>query len=401
MRSAIGRFPLGNEVRLSTFSADPYPILKRLQEDEPVSWIPEFGQWFVTRRSDIEAVLLDPATFTVESRESLLDDTIGTTMLSADGPRQHRLRQPFQPAFNPRAVRDSMTEGVRSRAARLIGNFAAAGTTDIATSFSNPLALETVTEALGLYVHDVAVFRSWFTDIAGALGNFVHDPVVRARGQAAAAEFGAYAAPQLARMRATPDRSVLGSALHAPEGLSDGEIIAAARVIIFGGLETTSALISNTLWALLKHPAQFRAVCDDLALLKKAIEESLRWAPPVQSLTRRATRPVTICGVEIGCGDIVQCMVGAGNRDPDRFTDPDSFDIWRANSGDHLSFAIGKHYCLGAALARLEAEIGLLLLIERLPELRFDPDHPSDLRGHEFRSPPTLHVCWTINGGNS
>ena len=123
-------------------------------------------------------------------------------MLSADGPRQHRLRQPFQPPFYPRAIRDSMTESVRVRAARLIDNFGHAGSTEIVSEFSNPLALETVTEALGLPVHDAALFRRWFTDIAGALGNFIHDPEVRARGQAAAAEFGAYAGATVARLRA-------------------------------------------------------------------------------------------------------------------------------------------------------------------------------------------------------
>jgi cytochrome P450 len=99
-------------------------------------------------------------------------------------------------------------------------------------------------------------------------------------------------------------------------------------------------------------------------------------------------------GVALSSGDMVQCMVGAANRDPEHFTDPDVFDLGRANARDHLSFATGKHFCLGAALARLEGEFGLRLLLERLPGLRLDPARPSHPRGHEFRSPPTLHVQW-------
>jgi len=106
------------------------------------------------------------------------------------------------------------------------------------------------------------------------------------------------------------------------------------------------------------------------------------------------TQPVDVQGVALSPGEMVQCMVGAANRDPEHFADPDVFDLGRVNARDHLSFAIGKHFCLGAALARLEGEIGLSILLERLPGLRLDTARPSSPRGHEFRSPPTLHVQW-------
>ena len=165
-------------------------------------------------------------------------------------------------------------------------------------------------------------------------------------------------------------------------------------MIVFGGLETTAAMLANTLWALLSHPAQFEAVRVNPALLPKSIEEALRWEPPVQSCTRFVIRPIVVGGVSLSPGEMVQCMVGAANRDPEHFADPDVFDLGRVNARDHLSFAIGKHFCLGAAHARLEGEIGLRLLLERLPGLRLDTGHKSSPRGHEFRSPPTLHVRW-------
>jgi cytochrome P450 len=387
------RFPLGNRVHLEELNHHPYPVLKRLQEREPISWVPELQAWFVTRRADCLAILLDSTTFTVASSDSLLEDTLGQTMLSTDGARQRKLRQPFNGPFAPKAVQTSMAAPIAAYVHHLIDTFEERGETDLKTAFADPLALWTVMTVLGLPIHEFLTVRSWFTDIAHALGNFTRDPEVRERGRAAASAFGDYAAAHLARLRRSPDSSVLAAAASSGT-LSDEEILAAARVIVFGGLETTSAMLANTLWALLCHPVQFAAVRASPALLPQAIEEALRWEPPVQSCTRFVTRPVVVQGVTLSPGEMVQCMVGAANRDPEHFTDPDLFEPSRTNARDHLSFAMGKHFCLGAALARLEGEIGLRLLFERLPGLRLDSARPSSPRGHEFRSPPTLHVQW-------
>src|SRR5262249_43368983 len=122
--------------------------------------------------------------------------------------------------------------------------------------------------------------------------------------------------------------------------------------------------------------------------------EALRWESPVQTCTRQVTRPVQVQGVELRPGDVVQCMIGAANRDTAHFTDPGVFDIHRDNARDHLSFGLGKHYCLGAFLARLEGEIGLRLLIEKLPNLQIEPEKSAPPHGHEFRSPARLTVRW-------
>lgn len=388
------RFPVGDKVRLEALNQNPYPVLQTLQEQEPVSWLSEQGLWFVTRRADMLAILLDSTAFTVASPDSLLEETLGVTMLSTDGPRQRRLRQPFNAFFTPARVQAQMAEPIEAQARALIDQFSAAGHIDLKTAFADRLALWTVTTMLGIPIHDFATFRGWFTDIAAALGNFTHDPAIRQRGLAAAAAFGDYAAGHLERLRQSPDDSVLSNLLRAAEPLSDEELLSAARVIIFGGLETTAALLANTIWALLTHPAACAAVQHQPSLLQQAVEESLRWEPPVQSCTRHVTRAVEVQGIELAPGDTVQCMVGAANRDPAHFADPDVFDLRRERAGEHLSFAIGKHFCLGAALARLEGVVGLRVLFERLPGLRLDPAYPTRPRGHEFRSPPQLHVRW-------
>jgi cytochrome P450 len=388
-----GRFPLGSRVRLEAMSRDPYPVLRVLQEQEPVSWVGELQTWFVTRHADCLAILLDGTTFSVASASSLLEDTLGQTMLSTDGARQRQLRQSFSRPFVPKGVQTHMAAPIVAYVHDLIDAFSARGRADLKTAFADRLALWTVMTVLGLPIHDFPTVRGWFTDIAHALGNFTHDPQIRERGRAAAATFGAYVAPHLDRLRSDPDNSVLASVASSGE-LSDEEILAATRVIIFGGLETTAAMLSNTVWALLSHPHQYESVCTNPDLLSQAIEEALRWEPPVQSCTRFLTRSVTVRSIELAAGEMVQCMVGAANRDPEHFADPDVFDLWRANARDHLSFATGKHFCLGAALARLEGEIGLRILFERLPGLRLDQTRPSSPRGHEFRSPPTLYVRW-------
>jgi len=387
------RFPLGSQVQLEALSLDPYPMLKALQEQEPVSWVAESQAWFVTRRADCLSILLDSTTFSVASASSLLEDTLGQTMLSTDGVRQRQLRQPFNGPFAPREVRAQMTAPITSYLQGLIDGFVARGQTDLKSAFADALSLWTVMTILGLPIHDFPTVRGWFTNIAHALGNFTRDPHVRERGQAAASAFGFYAAMHLERLRREPDDSVLSAVASSGE-LSNEEILAAARVIVFGGVETTAAMLANTLWALLIHPAHYAAVRANPTLLPQVIEEALRWEPPVQSCTRFVTRPVVVQGVALSPGEMVQCMVGAANRDPEHFADPDVFDLGRPNARDHLSFAIGKHFCLGAALARLEGEVGLRLLLERLPGLRFDAARPSAPQGHEFRSPPTLHVQW-------
>ena len=387
------RFRLGRQVRLADLHQNPYPLLKRLQEEEPISWVSEVNAWFVTRRTDMLAILLDSTTFSAASAGSFLENTLGRTMLSTDGIEQRRLRHPFQAAFAPKAVQTHMADRIAVAAHAIIDQFNAEGHGDLKTSFADQLALWTAMEMLGLPIEDFTQVRHWFTAISQALGNFAHDLQVRERGQAAAASFGAYALPHLHRLRHEPDGSLL-AALASSDEMTEEEILSAARLIIFGGLETTSAMLANTIWALLSHPAQYEAVLAYPDLLSQAIEESLRWEAPVQSCTRYVTRPITMHGVEFSPGDMVQGMVGAANRDPEHFTQPDVFNLWRANAKDHLSFAIGKHFCLGAALARLEGQVGLTLLFERLPEVQLDPAHPSIPAGHEFRSPPSLHALW-------
>ena len=390
------RFPIGANLTLDQLSIDPYPHYRLLLDREPVTWVPEVNLWYVTRRDDIVAVLDNAEAFTVQSPHSLLDYTFGTMMLSAEGDLHQRMRSPFAGAYVPKAVRASSSAFIEQKANELIDRFIADKETDLVKSFSDPMALYAVTASLGVPIMDFPQLRHWYDDFAAALSNFRHDPMVRERGQNTAKEFGAQLAEHIIRLRAKPDDTLLSYLIHDPNtNLSEREIISNIFVIIFGGLETTAAMFSNTVWALLKHPDQFDEVKHDLAkLMKSAVEETLRWESPVQTATRHVTQPITVRGVDFAVGDTVQCMLGAANRDPEFFQNPDRFDIHRANASHHLAFARGRHHCLGASLARLEGEIGLRVLFERLPHLHLKSTHPSAPHGHEFRAVPKLIVEW-------
>ncbi len=383
-------FPVGASLRLSDLSFNPYPVFARLHATEPVSWVPEINMWVVSRRADVQRILLDADTFTVVSPSSILRRILGRNMLTTDGSEQQRLRQPFVYPLAAKTVRETMNERVQAGVHALIDGFIAEGQAELTSQFSDPLALTIVTSALGLPIHDYAVFRGWYNAFNAALGNFTHDPVIEQNGLAAKTAFAEYVRDHLAQVRRAPDDTLISQI-----ALSDDEIIDNVRVTIFGGLETTSALIGNCLWALLTHPDAYTAVTADPAKLTNAIEETFRWESPVQTATRHLTRAVAINGVTLEAGETLQCLLGAANRDPAYFDEPDRFDIERPNAKDHLAFGTGKHFCIGAALARLEAQIGLRALLERLPHLRLT--HADDCpTGHEFRAASRLRIAWDV-----
>jgi cytochrome P450 len=381
-------------VRLRDLEADPYPILAQLRATAPVAWVEETQMWFVTRRSDVLAILRDPGTYRTDSPRSTIRDTFGTQMLSAEGELHRRYKSQCNPPFNMRSVQEHAMPLITARADALIDEFAGAGSADLRPVLASQLAVYTVASVLGIPVTLHTRVLGWYASFAAALANFTWDEQIRARGHASAREFQDAITPVLRDLQHAPDVSLLGALARADAAsrLTDPEIISNALIVLFGGIETTESTILNVIWTLLSHPAALAAIRRDWSLLPTAIEEAMRWEPAVQSCTRHIEQPVTLCGVEIGTGATVQCMLGAANRDPEHFPDPDRFDIARTNAGDHISFGSGKHFCLGAALARAEVQVTAERLLQRFPTLRLDPDRPSAPRGFEFRAPPTLHV---------
>ncbi|MGC0405431.1 cytochrome P450 [Streptomyces sp. SAI-126] len=381
-------FPLGAATTLAELASDPHPRLARLRAHEPVSWLPELNGWLVTRRDLALDVMRDAGTFTVDDPRFSTAQVVGPSMLSLDGDAHTRHREPFAAAFRPREVRDGFAEFIERETDRLVTALEPAGAAELRRAFAGPLAVAVVTEALGLVGAGSDTVLSWYDAIVRTVSE------ITAGRTADTAGHDAYAELRTA-VEATVAKGAESSLLTAAAGrLALPEVASNAAVLMFGGIETTEAMITNALLHLLRHTDQLALVRADSALLGGAVEESLRLEPGAAVVDRYATRDLTLGPAAIQRGDLVTVSLAGANRDPAVFPDPDRFDVRRANARLQLAFAHGPHYCLAAHLARLEARIALRHLLDRLPALRLDPDHPAAPHGLVFRKPPTLHVLW-------
>ena len=392
----IDRFPVGARVRLADLAVDPYPTFAELREAEPVTWVPEIERWFLTRRDDIVAVLRDPDLFTTDA-PSTIRDMFGAHMMTTEGPTQVRYKRKCLPPFHASRMETASLPPLRAEVERLVETLRAGGrrTGEVRTAVARPVALHSVFSVLGIPLTETARVNEWYEHFARALANFAGDPELRAAGQGAADAFGRALEPILEELAQEPNGALISDLVcDYVDPLTADEIRSNSLIILFGGIETTEAMIANAVWALLSHPEQIETARSSAAALDLAIEETLRWEPAVQSAARHATRDTEIRGVRIAKGDVVHCMLGAANRDTAHFHDPDRFDVTRRNAGDHLSFAVGRHFCLGAPLARLETRVVLETLWARCPRLCLDPDRKSAPYGYEFRKPKNLWVQW-------
>ncbi|WP_280908270.1 cytochrome P450 [Streptomyces sp. SAI-117] len=380
-------FPLGAAVTAAELAGDPHPCLAALRAHEPVSWLPELNGWLVTRRDLALDVMRDAETFTVDDPRFSTARIVGPSMLSLDGDAHSRHREPFTAPFRPRAVRDGFAAFIERETGRLVTALAPAGAAELRRAFAGPLAVAVVTEALGLVEADTDTVLSWYEAIVRSVSDLTEGR------QAGTAGPEAYA--QLRRAVEATVADGADSLLTSAAGrLAVPEVASNAAVLMFGGIETTEAMITNALLHLLGHPDQLSLVRADFGLLDGAIEESLRLEPGAAVVDRYATRDLTLGPAAIRRGDLVTVSLTGANRDPEVFPDPDRFDVRRANARLQLAFAHGPHYCLAAHLARLETRIALRHLLDRLPALRLDPARPAAPRGLVFRKPPALHVLW-------
>jgi cytochrome P450 len=383
-------FPVGASVRLGELEGDPHALLAALRGREPVSWVPALDGWLVTSYELALAAMRDPDAFTVDDPRFSTSLVVGPSMLSLDGDRHARHREPFVEPFRPAAVRERFAEPVAQETRLLINALVPAGGAELRRSFAGPLAASIVARALGFEQAAVPeVLGSYREIVAGVTA------ITAGRGipEAAQQAFSALSARLEAMIHGAPHSSLLAAVAAAAE-LTPEQITSNAAVLLFGGIETTEGMIANAALLLLQHPDQLARVRAEPQLIDAAIEESLRLEPAAAVIDRYATRGVELGGTTISAGDLVRVSITAANRDPAVFSDPDRFDLDRASARRHIAFAHGPHVCLGIHLARLEARTALAELLARFPHLRLDAERPSSVRGLVFRKPPTLHVLW-------
>ena len=390
------QFPVGASVSTEALTHDPYAVYRRLREAEPVSWLPALGMWYVTRYDEVLHVLLDTERFTTASDRSPIQETFGEQVLTTEGARHDRYRRAFQADFAKSRIGSTLDEVLRRLAVRLVDGFERDGTAEMRSAFASRLPIQAVLELCGLSADAEAAVRRWYDHFEAALANFAGDELLRANAARAAGEFHTFLQAAIERARGTAAPSLLRTLVHAPAGdrLTDEEIRRNLAIVFFGGISTVEALILNCLWALSRQPELIGAAKADRALLAAIIDETIRWHGPVQSATRHARCPVTLGAAAILEGEIVNCMLGAANRDPLVFTNPDCFVLGRPNIRKHLGFAAGPHACLGFHLARLEAQVALEALLARLPGFRVALAGTEAPSGYEFHQPHQLRAAW-------
>lgn len=378
------------------FATDPYPAYAWLREHSPVhrTTLPSgVDAWLVTRYADARQALADPRLSknpVHHSERAHAKGKVGipgergadlmTHLLNIDPPDHTRLRRLVSKAFTPRRVAE-FAPRVQELTDRLIDGFAAKGEADLIHEFAFPLPIYAICDLLGVPAEDQDDFRDW----AGMMIRHGGGP----RGGVARSvkKMRGYLLELIHRKRADLGDDLISGLIRASdhgEHLTENEAAAMAFILLFAGFETTVNLIGNGMYTLLRNPGPRRRLQDALVrdereLLGTAVEELLRYDGPVELATWRfATEPLTVGGQGIATGDPVLVVLAAADRDPARFNEPDTLDLSRRDN-QHLGYGHGIHYCLGAPLARLEAQSALATLLTRLPDLRLAAD-PAELR---------------------
>jgi cytochrome P450 len=391
------------QVTLAELEADPHPALARMRAAGPAAWVPALGAWIVTGYHAAVAVLRDARTFTVDDPRFSTAKVVGPSMLSLDGAEHARHRAPFNRAFRREEVHARLAAFTRAEASRLVAAIEPGGAAELRRAVAGPLAVAVMAEVLGLSRIDPARILAWYDGIVSAVqaeaaGVAGQSESAGAAGQAGTAAFTELAA-SLHAVIARPGTASLLAETAGPQAgapLTEAEAISNAAVLMFGGIETTEGMIANALLHLLSSPGQLALVLGDPGLVPAAVEESLRLEPAAAVVDRYATAGTRLGEAGIRAGDQVTVSIAGANRDPAVFGDPDVFDLRRPGAGRQLAFAHGPHFCLGAHLARLEAQVAVETVLARLPGLRLDPGHASGPRGLVFRKPPDLRAQWDV-----
>ena len=356
---------------------NPYPTYERLRRTDPVHRMRLMDAWALTRHRDVDRLLRDHATFSSAVRTDVQRRTGLSSMLDMDPPDHTRLRSLVSQAFSPRAI-ERLRPRITQLADDLVEAAARRGRFDLMAALAFPLPVVVIAEMLGVPAEDLTRFESWSNDIAlNVEPSLGEEQVQRVRN--ATVEITEYFEAIIRQRRAEPRDDLISALLAAEEDddrLTHEEMISTLILLLAAGNETTRNLIGNGMLALLSNPGQLQLLRDNPDLLGPAIKEVLRYDPPVQLDGRVPTVDVEFGGRRIRAGQFVIGVIGAANRDPEVFEDPNTLDIRRSGTS-HLSFGRGIHYCLGAPLAELEASIALRALLGRFPSLRLDsePSH--------------------------
>jgi cytochrome P450 len=364
--------------------ADPYPLFRRLRTEAPVHWDAFLHTWVVTRYVDVLHVLHTFSAERTHTPEKLraiglsemcpIAQLMVKQMLFMDPPAHTRLRSLASQAFSPARVA-VLRSHIREIVSRLLDDVEDRGQMDIITDLAEPLPAIVTAEMLGVPLEDRHKLKTWSANFAEMLGNFQHNPEHAPRMLRTVQEMTTYFRDTIRRQQDHPREGLVHSLMMAEvdgDRLTEEEVVATSIVTMVGGLETTTNLIGNGVLTLLRNPEEMRRLGEDLSLVPSAVEEMLRYESPSQHTGRLAPQDVDLGGRTIREGQAVMAVMAAANRDPERFPDPDRFDITRSDNR-HLAFGYAAHFCFGAALARVEGQEAFDAIVRRLHNVQLQP----------------------------
>ena len=395
LQSGVGYNPLS-----SRMAQDPYPVYASLRTRDPVHRSRLLKAWLFTRHADVDAILRDhrhfgndPRTGTLSSRQrAMLPPPDEFTMLFLDPPDHTRLRSLVTKAFTPKAIND-LEPRIRGILGSLLDDIEDPAEFDLMQAVARPLPVIVIAEMLGVPPEDRDVFRIWSAQRARMLEPTI-GPDEREAGEAASRAFDAYFRPIIEARRAEPRDDIVSALARVEDDgghLTERETLNMLRLLLIAGNETAVNLIGNGMLALLRHPEQLQRLRNDPSLIPAAVEELLRFDSPIQTDVRRVLADCEVNGLALRKRDNVVLLLGAANRDPDVFEDPDRLDVGRSQ-GPHLSFGRGIHHCLGAPFARLEGRIVLEMLLDRFPRIGLLAERPRFRKGIVLRGLESLTV---------
>jgi cytochrome P450 len=381
---------------------DPYPLLHELRARgavQPGDVREPFGAPLDQMMRDLPSYMLfgydavhevlgDSATYSSALFERIMLPTFGRVLPLMDAPEHPRYRRLFQQAFLPGVVAKWGESLVPRVVNRFIDRFAGRGRAELVGEFTEHYPFHFIYGQLELPEDELQIFHKLTVGLMCITIDYAH-------AVEASRKMGDYLQLLVDERRSAGGDDLVSRLANAEvegERLPDEIVVSFLRILMNAGGDTTYRGTSNLLVGLLTHPGQLEAVCKDRSLIPQAIEEALRWNCPVMTLTRMPVRDVTIAGVDIAKGTKLDVVLGSANRDPSRFPNPDRFDIFRGGP-KHKTFGFGPHVCLGQHLARVEMTRALNALLDRLPNLRLDPDYPPpQIRGLGMRAPQEIRV---------
>jgi cytochrome P450 len=382
------------------FTGQPYPIWERARRECPVfrshagpTGFTERPLYSVSQFADVEAVLRDGPRFSSSINAEHIGKYMGELILAMDGQEHRSYRNLVAHAFRASALERWDEALVRPTIGRLLNEIAPKGRADLVRDVTSQYPVQVICGLAGVPLEDSAQFHAWAEEINTG-------PLHPGVGMAASQAMRDYLAPIVEDRRAHPRDDLISDLVHAEidgQHLTDEKIYGFLRLLLPAGAETTFRVMGNALTALLTHGDVIDRVRADRSLLPAVIEETLRWETSVTQVSRVAAVDAEIGGCPIPKGAAISVLTGSANHDEARYEHPEAFDLDRPVQ-NHLAFGTGQHQCLGMHLARLELRVGLDLILDRLPNLRLDPEAPAPvIAGAAFRGPVTLPVVFDPN----